>query len=243
MDWPARYRQQAVWTAQLRKYLYQRAGLSAAARVLEPGCGSGAALVDCPASQRHGLDWDFSILQAAKTFIPDAEFVQGNAESLPYASASFDACLTHYFLLWVNAIQVLEEMVRVTRPGGVIFALAEPDYAARVDAPETLAEIGRMQAGSLLKQGANITMGRQLAGMFARSGLKNIITGVLGGEWTQHFDQAAFDLEWEVIETDLAGRIDPQRLAELRQIDTRAWQHGERVLYVPTFYAMGWKSD
>jgi len=41
MDWHKRYVQQAGWTSELRNYLFKRAGLSGARRVLEVGCGSG----------------------------------------------------------------------------------------------------------------------------------------------------------------------------------------------------------
>ena len=54
MDWHARYTQQANWTAQTRRYLYEKAGLSKTARVLEPGCGTGAVLVDCPLEPSTG---------------------------------------------------------------------------------------------------------------------------------------------------------------------------------------------
>jgi hypothetical protein len=46
MDWHSRYLQQAGWTSKLRGYLFQRAGVDKASRVLEVGCGTGAVLKD-----------------------------------------------------------------------------------------------------------------------------------------------------------------------------------------------------
>src|SRR3990170_5573774 len=94
IDWHARYTQQAGWTAQTRRYLYEKAGLNKAFHILEPGCGTGAVLADCPAGSLHGLDWDWQHLQVAQHAIPLARLVRAAAVTLPYATASFDACLT-----------------------------------------------------------------------------------------------------------------------------------------------------
>lgn len=240
MDWHARYTQQASWTAQIRRYLYEKAGLARIARVLEPGCGTGAVLADCPAGALHGLDWDTQHLQVARRNVPHARLVRADANALPYADASFDACLTHYFLLWVDAARVLVEMRRVTRPGGVILALAEPDYGARIDFPAELAEMGQLQGSALARQGADPRMGRKLAALFTAAGLQQVTTGVMGGEWSaRQLEADGWNLEWTALEADLAGSLPPERLAELRRIDAAAWQRGDRILFVPTFYAIG----
>jgi SAM-dependent methyltransferase len=176
----------------------------------------------------------------AEAAVPGAALVNGNALMLPYADASFDACVTHFFLLWVDAAGCLLEMRRVTRPGGVILAFAEPDYGARVDYPPELAEVGRLQTESLLQQGADVTLGRRLPELFKLAGLINVFSGVLGGEWTHVPDRRARELEWAVVKSDLAGLIDPARLEELHRIDSAAWRNGSRVLYIPTYYAVGW---
>ena len=57
MDWHKRFVQQAGWTSELRNYLFKRAGLPAARRVLEVGCGSGAILSGLVTGAAiHGLD-------------------------------------------------------------------------------------------------------------------------------------------------------------------------------------------
>lgn len=240
MDWHARYTQQAGWTAQTRRYLYEKAGLTQASRVLEPGCGTGAILADCPAGKLHGLDWDRAHLRTAQQTVHRAALVQADAVQLPYGDAVFDACLTHYFLLWVDAARLMAEMTRVTRPGGVILALAEPDYGGRIDYPEELAEIGHLQAESLARQGADIQMGRKLAELFTAADLQNVTSGVMGGEWTQKLTGTDWELEWDILASDIGNSLDPARLSTLRQLDSAAWQRGNRILFVPTFYAIGW---
>lgn len=239
VDWHARYTQQAGWTAPTRKYIYQKAGLNTASRVLEPGCGTGAILSDCPAGKLHGIDWDFPNLQICRQTTPHAALACANALSLPYPSSFFDACISHFFLLWVDADRALAEMHRVTHPGGVIIALAEPDYGGRIDCPSELVELGHLQGLALKNQGADPLTGRKLAGLFVNAGLEHVTTGVMGGEWGSTALDDGWEQEWAALEFDLAGEISSERLAELRRIDAAAWTHGERILFVPTFYAIG----
>ncbi len=102
-----------------------------------------------------------------------------------------------------------------------------------------LVETGRLQAESLRRQGADTHLGRRLGALFHQAGLLNIETGVVSGQWREPPSQVDLDLEWAVLEADLQGMLSMQELARLRQIDRQAWQSGERLLFVPTFYAIG----
>jgi ubiquinone/menaquinone biosynthesis C-methylase UbiE len=135
MDWHSRFLQQASWTRDLRQYVFEQAGLNQARSVLEVGCGTGAVLsgLVTPAVQ-HGLDLDCARLLEAHTHAPRAVLTCGNALALPYPPAVFDITFCHFLLLWVrDPLQALDEMKRVTRPGGAVLALAEPDHDSRVD--------------------------------------------------------------------------------------------------------------
>ena len=44
-------------------------------------------------------------------------------------------------------------------------------------------------------------------------------------------------MEWSVLEDDLQGMVTADTLRNLRRADEEAWQRGERILFVPTFYA------
>ena len=152
-DWHQRFTQQAQWTRDLRAYLYQRVEIAQAQRVLEVGCGTGAILADLPAQipLQVGLDVDRQNLHLAMRSTPGTGFTQGDGHALPYPDGCFDVTYCHFLLLWVaDPAQVLREMVRVTRPGGAVLALAEPDYGGRVDYPEELAILGKwLSAGAL----------------------------------------------------------------------------------------------
>lgn len=259
MDWHSRFQQQATWTRDLRAYLLERAGLRHALRVLELGCGTGAILsgLVTPASV-HGLDLEFARLVEARRHGSSAAFACGNALALPYPSKVFDISFCHFLLLWVHSpLQVLLEMKRVTRSGGAVLALAEPDYNARIDKPAALAPLGRWQAESLKRQGADPGMGKHLAHLFREADITLIETGPLRASPSISTGRASpgsiagvqdkeilptpaeRNLEWEVLEADLAGWVPVEEIRMMKFVDEQAWERGERVLHVPTYFAWG----
>jgi ubiquinone/menaquinone biosynthesis C-methylase UbiE len=241
-EWHNRFTQQAGWTRELRAHLLKSFSFSARDNILEVGCGTGAILSQSNLpGKKYGLDINISYLFLAKQNLPDAYLTESDAHFLPFATNSFNLSLCHYFLLWVNSpFTVLQEMHRVTQPGGAIIAFAEPDYGGRIDYPHELDQLGNWQKQALQRQGANTCMGRQLTSLFHKVGLKNIQTGILGGRWSDSITQGELETEWKVIRNDLTGAIDANKLDELQKLDKRAWKKGERVLFVPTFYGIGW---
>jgi SAM-dependent methyltransferase len=241
--WHARYIQQAGWTRELRRDLFARAGLAGAHRVLEVGCGTGAVTREAAAATRGrvvGVDTSAASLAFARQVDPATAFVCGAAEKLPWASGTFDLCYCHFLLLWLPDPQAaVAEMCRVTRRGGSLLALAEPDYRGRIDYPGELAALGDWQRQALERQGADSAMGRKLGALLVDAGLRKVETGVLGGRWGAPPASADLAAEWTVLEADLQGRVSPAVLQELRDRDAAAWQRGERILFVPTFYASG----
>jgi SAM-dependent methyltransferase len=259
MDWHSRFLQQATWTRDLRAYLFERAGLRRARRVLEVGCGTGAILpgLATPAAV-HGLDLEFTRLAEARRHVPRVALVCGNALALPYPLEVFDITFCHFLLLWVHyPLQALLEMKRVTRSGGAVLALAEPDYTSRVDKPAALAPLGRWQAESLKRQGADPGVGRHLADLFREADIPLIETGSLLGKSDSRAVQtssgsrvgvqgkevlrtpAERNLEWDVLEADLADWIPAEEIRRMKLVDEQAWERGDRVLYVPTYFAWG----
>jgi SAM-dependent methyltransferase len=241
MDWHSRFLQQAGWTRDLRHYLFEQAGLDQAHSVLEVGCGTGAILSDLVTTAAiHGLDLDSTRLAEAHTHAPCAALVCGNALALPYPHAVFDITFCHFFLLWVrDPLQALHEMKRVTRHGGAVLALAEPDYNSRVDKPAALVPLGRLQTESLRQQGADPGMGHHLAGLFDQSGIQVIETGTMGGANDPLPSAAERDLEWTVMEADLQNRVPAEEICRMKTLDQQAWERRERTLYVPTHFAWG----
>lgn len=241
MDWHSRFLQQASWTRELRGYLFECAGLARSQRVLEVGCGTGAILSDLttPAAI-HGLDLDIARLAEARVHAPTTLLVCGNALELPYDSETFDITFCHFLLLWVrDPLLALLEMKRVTRPGGAVLALAEPDYDSRVDRPAVLVPLGHWQAESLRRQGADPGLGSRLADLFLQADIQTIETGTLNSAGEQETTSADRDLEWAVLEADLEGWVPAQEIQRMKALDEQAWERGERVLQVPTHFARG----
>jgi SAM-dependent methyltransferase len=242
--WHKRFSQQARWTEEIRRFIVRQLHLSGLHHILETGCGTGAVLGSMqhllPSTRFYGIDLRTDYLQEAQLVAPRSQLAGADAAALPFGDAAFEAVICHYFLLWVNdPLAVLAEMKRVTRPGGAVIALAEPDYGGRIDYPMPLAELGRLQGQALQIQGADPFMGRQLSALFHRAGLTDIHTGLLGGQWSQPPAFEAWESEWAVLQTDLEQFIPQEHLDELRSLDAAAWQKGERILFVPTFYAWG----
>jgi SAM-dependent methyltransferase len=253
-QWHTRYTRQAGWTAGLRSYLFERHNIASAKRVLDCGSGTGAleagdGLGSSFRGMLVGLDINRLNLAYAKSLALPATWVQGDGLQLPFTAESFDIVFCHFFLLWVSdPLQALRELRRVTRQGGRVIALAEPDYGGRIDFPPELETLASWQQASLRHQGANPLLGRRLGWMFHQAGLEQIETGVLGAQWSGAPAPEELASEWEVLKSDLegmpgAGESSPwqEEYKKLMQLDESAWESGERVLYVPTFFASGKK--
>jgi len=232
--WSARYRSQAGWTGELRRYSLARCGLPRDARLLEVGCGYGALLEASPVdgyTRLAGTDIDLLALQEIPKTI-DRTCADGL--NLPFASGSFDACLCHFYLLWVaDPLAALLEMKRVACPGGWLLALAEPDYGARVDEPPELKALGELQTQALRRRGANPSIGTSLGELFRQAGLTVAESGVLARGTPEPAQ------EWQVLAADLESTLSPADLEHWRELDAAAWQSGSRVLHVPVHYAIG----
>jgi ubiquinone/menaquinone biosynthesis C-methylase UbiE len=240
MNWHRRYAQQANWTRELRSYIFEQTGLRNAQRVLEAGCGTGAILGEIPEGPKiNGLDIDHEALIDCKLHAPRAMLLQGNALTLPYPDSSFDLVYSHFLLLWVkDPFQALQEMKRVTRSGGYVIAFAEPDYLHRIDKPQELIQLGKWQTEALHRQGADPGLGARLAELFFRAGIQIVETGTLQSKELEPSAEV-WQIEWEVIESDLRGWVPPQEIQRMKGLDQAAREKGERLLHVPTYFAWG----
>ncbi len=168
------YEEQLTWTGATRKRLYRKMNLFHMKQILEVGSGTGAVLREIqtinPRATVVGIDWNLIALKYSKGASDNPSFIHGKGELLPFAANSFDITVCHYFLMWVKKpLTILEEMKRVTREGGWIACLAEPDYGGRLDYPAS-------ELWSELFQGSlsapDPFIGRKLRSLFFQVGLK-----------------------------------------------------------------------
>lgn len=242
-DWHSRFETQAGWTQEVRAEIFQSHHVQATDRILEVGCGTGALLSSLASTfpaRYAGLDINLSRLHFACSHLPDVSFASADGARLPFPAGLFKAAVCHYLLLWVHdPLAVLKEMARVTAPGGFVAAMAEPDYSGRIDHPTTMVELGRRQRHALADQGADPDLGCRLPGLFADAGLVNVSVGILGARWQAKCLGEDFDQEWMVLEEDLSTTLPPKEMDKLKAADLKARRSGERVLFVPTFFAVG----
>ena len=129
-----------VFTRLFDKYAAQLA-LPPSAQVLEIGCGTGAltrslARREDFSGKAFGVDHSLPFIEAASRFAHNENvsdrvaFRVGDAHSLDFSPATFDAVIAHTLISHVTEpTAVLREMARVVRPGGTV-AIFDGDYAS-----------------------------------------------------------------------------------------------------------------
>jgi demethylmenaquinone methyltransferase / 2-methoxy-6-polyprenyl-1,4-benzoquinol methylase len=116
-----------------RAFLVSRVDAGPEDRVLDVATGTAAVAIEVArttGASVTGVDQSAEMLAAGRERVERAgladriELVEGRAESLPFADASFDALTFTYLLRYVDdPAATLRELARVVRPGGTIAAL------------------------------------------------------------------------------------------------------------------------
>jgi demethylmenaquinone methyltransferase/2-methoxy-6-polyprenyl-1,4-benzoquinol methylase len=111
-----------------RRFLVSRVNAGPRDTVLDVATGTGA--VACELIRQKGctvvgLDQSPEMLAEARERLgPDVRLIEGSAEQLPLAAASFDGLTFTYLLRYVpDPAATLRELARVVRPGGTIAGL------------------------------------------------------------------------------------------------------------------------
>jgi len=115
--------------AQMLDLLMQEAPEKPPRCIVDVGCGTGrllrAASACWPEAQLLGVDPAEKMVAEATRLNPNAIFRLAPAESLPFPGQTADIVLSSLsFHHWANQKKVLQEIVRVLRPGG-FFCLAD----------------------------------------------------------------------------------------------------------------------
>ncbi len=111
-----------------RRFLVSRVEAGPRDTVLDVATGTGAVARELLARKGCtvvGVDQSPEMLAEARRRLPaGVRLVEGNAESLPFPDASFDALAFTYLLRYVSdPAATLHELARVVRPGGTIAGL------------------------------------------------------------------------------------------------------------------------
>jgi ubiquinone/menaquinone biosynthesis C-methylase UbiE len=107
--------------------LVGRVRVSAGDRVLDVACGTGNATIQAAQAggEVTGLDLTPELLEGGRRRAAEAgveiEWVEGDAEELPFADASFDVAVSTFGCMFAPSHQAAaDEIARVVRPGGRI---------------------------------------------------------------------------------------------------------------------------
>jgi SAM-dependent methyltransferase len=239
-EWDAQFSRQAGWTVGTRTHLYRRANLLRAERVLDVGSGTGVVTEDLAARTRGrviGLDLDPAMVDFARGRDGRTEYRVGDAHDLPFHDGWFDVVACHFVLMWCHDPSgAAREMVRVTKPGGAVLVCAEPDYGGRIDHPDL--PLRRWQSEALRREGADPWIGRKLRALLTLPGVRHFEVGVISGLWDAPMLRTEFEAEWDLWERSLAELVAPEDLARTKAADLAAIERGERLAYLPVFYAL-----
>jgi SAM-dependent methyltransferase len=105
----------------------ERIQLKPGMNVLDVACGTGNQSIPAARTGAHviGLDIAPNLLEQARKRAADEnlkiEFIEGDAEKLPYDDARFDVVLSMFGAMFAPRAEVVaSELLRVSRPGGLI---------------------------------------------------------------------------------------------------------------------------
>lgn len=91
------------------------------------GCGAGQTLITAyPANRCIGIDVDLDALKFGRAWTPQLPLVCSRAETIPFASASFDAVIARVSLAYTDLSRTLPEIRRVLKKNGFLWMVLHP---------------------------------------------------------------------------------------------------------------------
>lgn len=177
------------------------------AKVLDLACGTGeftAHLLEAfPEVSVIGVDVELAHLNTATELTSKhsgrAEFISGDAFNLDFPDNHFDLTVNRHMLQAVpEAEKVVDEILRVTKPGGRVHIVAE-DYAMMHFWPVKQATDEFWQRGPMTyghSTGTDLKVGRKVGYWLQQRGLKDVQTDYILID-AQHVDREGFARIWE----------------------------------------------
>lgn len=166
----------------LKAAMLQQLHLEQTQAALDVGCGLGADVAEMirrmpQGSKATGIDRSEVMITEAQHRTTGLglkiAFDVGDAMDMPYADCAFGACRAVTVLQHLTRPErALQEMVRVTRPGGRIAALEFDLGTAMIDHPDRATT--RLILASSENDAVQGWMGRQLPGLFQLAGLSDV---------------------------------------------------------------------
>lgn len=221
-----------------------RLGLSDGATFLDLGSGPGvtALLVAkrLPSATIIGVEPEKHLRAKAKTLVERqgvgdrCRFIEGTGSRIPLADGTADFSYARLLFQHLpNPLDVLGEMRRVTRKGGIIVVLDVDDRSNIVfPAPADMAVFETRIAAAQAAAGGDRQIGRKLQGYMHDTGLEGVgvepvpITAQALGR--EAFFSIVYSFKRQVLER--AGQLDDQTVAFFKALET--------LIHKPTTFAM-----
>ena len=174
------------------------AGIVAGQRALDVGCGPGILteelIARLGADAVAAVDPSPSFVEAARARLPGVTVAEASAEALPFPDEAFDATLAQLVVHFMpDPVAGLQEMRRVTRPGGVVAASVWDHAGGRGPLGVFWRAANEIGGEVVDESGMPGTREGHLAELFEVAGLGNIATTVL----TVSREHPSFDDWWE----------------------------------------------
>jgi len=122
-----------IWDEEMRGEAIEMLDIQPSDHVLDVGCGTGFATEALLTKTDNVYGLDQSAHQLEKAYAKfgkrgPVRFHRGDAERLPFADDSFDVVWSSGSIeYWPNPVDALEELRRITKPGGQVLVVG-PDY-------------------------------------------------------------------------------------------------------------------
>jgi SAM-dependent methyltransferase len=183
------------------------AGIRMGNKVLDVGCGTGALAREAlrrVGQEGHvvGLDLNEGMLQVAARTEPKIEWRRGDAVSLPFEDATFDAVISQFALMYFpDRVASLSEMWRTLAPGGrLAIAAWAPIHHAR--GYQIVVDILSRQCG---REAANVLAAPFVIGDRAELAKLFVDSGISGAKVTLHAGSIRFPSVKEFIRIEVKG--------------------------------------
>src|SRR3954468_15924382 len=213
------------FSGQLGPLFADFAGVERSGRALDVGCGPGALTVELVARlgavNVAAIDPSAEFVEAGSERNPEVDVRHAPAERIPFADDAFDFALAQLVVHFMaDAVAGLNEMVRVTRSGGVVAACVW-DYYGRTS-PLSQFWTALEEFDSAAENEAHLAGAREghLGELFGAVGLADVQQSAL----SVGVEFASFDEWWAPYELGVGpagayvARLDDARREDLREL-------------------------
>src|SRR4051794_25366866 len=186
-----------TWRTAANSAAYLLGSLKPHMKILDIGCGPGTITADLaalvPDGHVTGVDHAPGILDqaratAAERGLTNVDFTVADVHALDHPDDTFCVVHAHQVLQHVgDPVQALREMVRVTKPGGIV-AVRDSDYSAMTWYPEVagMDDWRELYLRVTRANGGDPNAGRRLHAWARRAGFDPADVTVTTGTWCYH---------------------------------------------------------